>query len=121
MEENKLLKELEIGFKEVEEYKADYKKKEEMWPDDTSYRYAVSIIENTENHIKRAIARALFPEKVQELQYWIGCLCEAYRCDNRITWNAIAEQVIYEMFKGTGKALTELGGNDHEQNYQGNT
>ena len=100
VEENKLLKELEIGLKKVEEYKADYKKREEMYPND-SYGVVVSAIENTENHIKRAIARAIFPDKVRELQEWIGCLCEAYRCNNQITWDAIAEQVIYEMFKGT--------------------
>lgn len=121
MEENKLLKELEIGLKEVAKYKADYKKREEMYKGDNSYSLVVNAIENTENHIKRAIARAMFPKEVQELQLWIGCLCEAYRNDNGITWNAIAEQVIYEMFKGTGKAPTKLGGNDHEQNYQGNT
>lgn len=109
MEENKLLKELEIELKKVEEYKADYKKREEMHPDD-SYGVIVNTIENTENHIKRAIARAVFPDKVKELQYWIGCLCEAYRCDNRVTWDAIAEQVIYEMFKDSEEALAKMGG-----------
>lgn len=106
MKENKLFKELEIGLKKIEEYKADYKKREEMYPND-SYGVVVNAIENTENHIKRAIARAIFPDKVQELQKWIGCLCEAYRCDNRITWDAIAEQVVYEMFKNE-QALEEM-------------
>lgn len=113
MEENKLLKELEIELKKVEEYKADYKKKEEMYPND-SYGVVVNAIENTENHIKRAIARAVFPDKVKELQYWIGCLCEAYRCDNRVTWDAIAEQVIYEMFKDSEEALQRWEENEDE-------
>ena len=86
----------------MEEYKADYKKREEMYPND-SYGLIVSVIENTENHIKRAIARAIFPDKVQELQKLIGCLCEAYKNNNQITWDAVAEQVIYEMFKGAAK------------------
>lgn len=95
----RLLKELKVELKKVEEYKEDYKKKIEMFGESSFNEGAIVAIENTENHIKRAIARAMFPDKVEELQEWIGVLCEAYRCDNRVTWNAIAEQVVYEMFK----------------------
>ena len=96
---NNLLKEIQVEMKKIDDMKKDYKKKNELCGESSFNDGAINAIENTEDKIKRAIARAVFPEKVEELQKWIGVLCEAYRCDNSVTWNAIAEQVVYEMFK----------------------
>lgn len=108
METNVLLKELQIELKEVEKLKLDYQAKNKDGKSDF-YDGAVVAIENTENHIKRAIARAVFPEKVKELQDHIGLLCESHRCNNRITLDAISEQVVYEMFKDDISALKQMG------------
>lgn len=108
METNVLLKELQIELRKVEKLKLDYQEKNKDGKSDF-YDGAVVAIESTENHIKRAIARAIFPDKVKELQEWIGVLCEAYRCNNHITWDAIAEQVVYEMFKDDVSELKQMG------------
>ena len=96
---NLLLKNLEIELKKIKELKVDYQKKNEMFGESDFNTGAIVSLENAENHIKRAIARAMLPDKVRELQEWIGVLCEAYEHNNSVTWNAIAEQVVYEMFK----------------------
>lgn len=96
---NNLIENINAELKEIENLKEDYKKKIKMFGEDSYNEGAIHAFESAENHIKRAIAKAMFPEHVQELQKWIGCLCEAYKCNNHITWNAIAEQVVYEMFK----------------------
>ena len=94
-----LMKELKIELGKIDEIKEDYKKKIEMFGESGFNDGAIHAIESVEAHIKRAIARAMLADKVEDLQKWIGVLCEAYKCDNKVTWNAIAEQVVYEMFK----------------------
>lgn len=96
---DKLLKELNIELEKIEEMKKDYKKKNELCGNSDFDDGAIVAIENTVNHIKRAMARAIFPDKIEELQKWIGVLCDAHECKNEITRDAVAEQVVYEMFK----------------------
>ena len=95
---NKMLKELEVGLKHIEELKEDYKAKNNDNYGDYNAG-AIQSLENSENEIKRAIARACLSDKVNILQEWIGVLCESYKNDNTVTYDAIAEQVVYEMFK----------------------
>lgn len=97
----KLLRELHTELGKINDYKEDFKKKNELCGQSSFNDGAIVAIENAENHIKRAIARALLPDKVEELQKWIGVLYEAYKNNNSVTQDAIAEQVVYEMFKET--------------------
>lgn len=95
-----LLEELTIEMNKINALKEDYEKKNELCGQSNFNDGAIIALENAVNHIKRAIARAKYPDKVEALQVWIGVLCEAYKCNNKIVYDAIAEQVVYEMFLG---------------------
>ena len=95
---NKLVKELQTTIKQLENLRDDYDKKD-INSSSSFCKGAKVACESGVDKIKRAIARAYFVDEVKILQEWIGVLCEAYKHGNTVTYDAIAEQVVYELFK----------------------
>lgn len=93
-----LLKELKNELCEIEKLKTDHEEKKRLGGNESFNSGAIIALENASNHIKRAVARAMFPIEVRNLKKWIGILCEARNNNNHTTYDAVAEQVIYEMF-----------------------
>lgn len=78
------------GIQEMEALKTDYEKKQESG-------IVLEACNNMINPMKRAVARGLYSEKVDELRDLTAIMVEAQKHNNSTTATAMAEQIIYEM------------------------
>jgi hypothetical protein len=91
-----LLKELKIELARMQTLRDDYALKD---VDNGRYAVVVEACDNMINHVKRAIARAIYPDKVKTLKESVYCMAEPMlsRGTDNVTTNAVAEQVTYDI------------------------
>jgi hypothetical protein len=95
--DEKLLNELIIELKKMQMLRNDYALKN---ADNGRYAVVVEACDNMINHVKRAIARTIYSDKISILKESVYCMAESMlsRGMDNITTNAVAEQVIFDIF-----------------------
>lgn len=83
-------KSIMAGIAEMEAIKADYEKKQ-------AAGVVLEACSNMINPMKRAVARGLHSDKVEELRDLTAIMVEAQKHGNSGTATAMAEQIIYEI------------------------
>lgn len=89
--DDKFYKSIMNGIAEIEAIKTDYEEKQ-------SDGLILEVCNNMINPMKRAVARGLYPSKVEELKYLVSVMIAAQKQNNVLTATAMAEQIIYEIF-----------------------
>ncbi len=93
--EEKLLKELNLELQKMEEYRAKLAAMEKSQVNDVRLTDCDTLI----NHVKCAIAKTEYADKIVLLKSYIGVMSETQKKGNEAQLDDIAAQLIYQLFK----------------------
>lgn len=96
---DKLYQSIISGIAKMEALREDYKQKQ---ADD----FVLEVCGNMINIAKRAVARGMYPEKVEELKGIVTIMIEAQKHNNTMTTTVMAEEAIFEMLERLNGNLT---------------